>query len=57
MKKLPKVLLGLILALGLVFVAGGMLLPASSHVERSISIERPLTRLNMPNVMNPSATR
>ena len=41
MRLLLKSLLGLLLVLGVVFVAGGLLLPASSHVERSITIERP----------------
>lgn len=41
MKLLLRLLLGLVLALGVVFVAGGLLLPASAHVERSITIDRP----------------
>ena len=41
MKALLKGALYLLLLLGIVFVAGGLLLPATSHVERSIAIERP----------------
>lgn len=41
MKALFKGLLYLLVLLGVVFVVGGFLLPASTHVERSISIARP----------------
>ncbi|MGH8082744.1 MAG: SRPBCC family protein [Lysobacter sp.] len=41
MKSLLKGLLYLVVLLAAVFVVGGFLLPASSHVERSITIERP----------------
>ena len=43
--KLLKVLLYLVLALVLVFVIGGYLLPGTSHVERSITIDRPATQV------------
>ncbi len=38
--KLLKVLLYVVIALALVFVVGGLLLPGTSHVERSITIQR-----------------
>ncbi|QQQ00228.1 SRPBCC family protein [Lysobacter enzymogenes] len=41
MKALLKGLLYLILLLALVCVGGGLLLPSTTHVERSISIDRP----------------
>lgn len=41
MKALFKGLLYLVVVLAVAFVVGGFLLPASSHVERSISIARP----------------
>ncbi|QWF18221.1 SRPBCC family protein [Lysobacter capsici] len=41
MKGLLKGLLYLVVLLAVVFVVGGFLLPASTHVERSISIARP----------------
>ena len=37
--KFVKILLGIIVALVVLFVAGGMLLPSEQHVERSIIIE------------------
>lgn len=39
--KLLKWVLGLLIVLGVVLVAGSLLLPARSHVERSITIQRP----------------
>ncbi|MBT2746437.1 MULTISPECIES: SRPBCC family protein [unclassified Lysobacter] len=41
MKTLLKGLLYLVVLLAAVFVVGGFLLPSSSHVERSITIDRP----------------
>lgn len=41
MKSVFKGLLYLVALLAVVFVVGGLLLPASSHVERSIRIDRP----------------
>lgn len=39
--KLLKWLLAILVVLGVVLVGGGLLLPASSHLERSVIIERP----------------
>lgn len=39
--KLLKWALGVLVLFGVLFVAGSLLLPARSHVERSISIQRP----------------
>lgn len=40
--KLLKWLFAILVVLGVVLVGGGLLLPANSHLERSVTIERPL---------------